>query len=66
MLFNGTTNRWIKLAYIQGLDCETITFKICKHVRCTEKFETIYEGVVKPVYKKLLEQMLIMLVISIR
>ena len=46
-------NSWSKQAYVQGFYCETIYFK--KSVNMFENMEiaeSIYEGVVKPSYKK--------------
>ena len=51
-------NSWSKQAYIQGFDCEYITFK--KSVNIFERMEiadSIYKGVVEPSYKKLLVKM---------
>ena len=44
---NSTPNIWYKQAYVQGFDCEYISFK--KYVYMFERTETteyIYEGVV--------------------
>ena len=46
-------NIWSRQAYVQGFYCESITFK--KAVNMFERMEiaeSIYEGVVKPSYKK--------------
>ena len=32
ILSNSMPNSWSKQAYVQGFDCETIPFKICKYV----------------------------------
>ena len=45
------SNMWIKLAYVQGFDCKSITFK--KSVNLFERMEIaeyICEGVVEPSY----------------
>ena len=42
-------NGWINQEYVQGFDCETITFK--KDINIFEHMEivdTIYKGVVEP------------------
>ena len=55
ILLNSMPNRWSKQAYVQGFDCETISFK--KAVNMFERMEIakgIYEGVVTPSYKKIL------------
>ena len=57
ILLNSMPNRWSKQAYVQGFDCETISFK--KAVNMFERMEiskSIYEGVVTPSYQKLLGQ----------
>ena len=44
---------WIRQAYVQKFDCETITFQ--KDVNIPELMEIeeyVYEGVVEPYYKK--------------
>ena len=46
-------NSWSKQAYIQGFDCDYITFKKC--VKMVDRMyiaESIYKGVVEPSYKK--------------
>ena len=46
-------NSWYKHSYVQGFDCESITFK--KSVNMFERMEiseSIYEGIVEPSYKK--------------
>ena len=46
-------NSWSKQAYVQGFDCESITFKEAVNMfDCMEISESIYEGVVEPSYKK--------------
>ena len=46
-------NSWSKQAYVQGFDCESISFKkainMFDHI---EIAESIYEDVVEPSYKK--------------
>ena len=32
ILLNSMPNRWIRQAYVQEFDCETITKKVCKYV----------------------------------
>ena len=47
------SNIWYRQAYVQGFDCESITFK--KAVIIFERMgisESIYKGVVEPFYKK--------------
>ena len=47
-------NSWIKQAYVQGFNCEYITFN--KEVNMFERMqiaEYIYEGVVEPSYKQI-------------
>ena len=47
------SNIWYRQAYVQGFDCESITFK--KDVNMFERMgisESIYKGVVDPSYKK--------------
>ena len=46
-------NSWYRQDYVQGFDCESITFK--KAVNNFERMEiseSIYEGLVEPYYKK--------------
>ena len=53
ILLNSIPNIWYKQAYVQGFDCESITFK--KYVNMfdyVEIAESIYKGVVEPSYKK--------------
>ena len=54
ILLNSMPNSWSKQAYVQGFDCESITFKksinMFEHMEITE---SIYEGVVETSYKKL-------------
>ena len=53
ILLNSMPNSWSRQAYIQGFDCESITFK--KAVNIFERMEiaeSIYEGIVEPSYKK--------------
>ena len=46
-------NSWSKQAYLQGFDCDSITFKKAFNIfDCMEIAESIYEGVVEPSYKK--------------
>ena len=45
------THRWIKQAYFQGFDCETITF--FKHLNIFEWIDiygTVYKFLVEPYY----------------
>ena len=47
------TNIWSRQAYVQGFDCEFISFKISVNMfERMEISESIYEGVVTPSYKK--------------
>ena len=47
ILLNSMSNSWSKHAYIQGFDCEYITFKRDVNMfECMEISESIYEGVV--------------------
>ena len=39
-------NSWIRQAYVQGFDCETISFKEYVFFERMEIAESIYEGVV--------------------
>ena len=51
ILLNSIFNICSRQAYVQGFDCESITFK--KDVNIFERMEiskSIYEGVVKPSY----------------
>ena len=32
IMLNSVSNGCIRKVYVQGLDCESITFKICKHI----------------------------------
>ena len=51
--------------YVQVLDCKYITFKWAVNIsECIDIDEYIYKGVVEPYYKKILEQMPIMVVTS--
>ena len=53
ILLNIMPNIWSKQAYVQGFDCEYITFK--KAINMFESIyisESFYEGVVEPSYKK--------------
>ena len=54
-LSNSMPNSWSKQAYVQGFDCEYISFK--KAVNMFEQMdiaEYIYEDVAEPSYKNLL------------
>ena len=56
-------NYWYKQDYVQGFDCESISFK--KTFNVFERMEiagSIYEGVVEPSYKNLPRQKPIVLV----
>ena len=51
ILLNSITNIWSNQSYVQGFDCDTISFK--KAVNMFERMEiaeSIYEGVVTPSY----------------
>ena len=51
ILLNSIPNSWSKQAYVQGFNCETISFK--KSVNLFERMEiseSIYEGVLKSSY----------------
>ena len=53
ILLNSMHNSWSKQAYVQGFECEYISFK--KSVNIFERMEideSIYEGVVETSYKK--------------
>ena len=51
IFWNSTPNSWSKQAYVQGFDCEYITFKKAVIMfECMEIDESIYEGVVEPSY----------------
>ena len=55
ILLNSITNIWSNQSYVQGFDCDTISFK--KAVNMFERMEiaeSIYEGVVTPSNKKLI------------
>ena len=59
---NGNSNQ----AYVQGFDCDSITRKTVNMFERMEIAETIYEGVIEPSYKNLLEKMINVLVIEYR
>ena len=51
ILLNSMSNSWSKQAYVQGFDCESISFK--KFVNMFERMgisENIFEGLVTPSY----------------
>ena len=51
ILLNSIPNSWSKQAYVQGFNCETISFK--RSVNMFERMEiseSIYEGVLKSSY----------------
>ena len=55
ILLNSMPNRWSKQAYLQGFDCEYISFK--RAVNMFERMyivESIYKGAVEPFYQNLL------------
>ena len=65
IILNSMHNIWYRHAYVQGFDCESITFK--KAVNMLERMEideSIYEGVVETSYKNLPGQMPTILVTS--
>ena len=56
-LLNSMPNSWIKQAYVQGFDSESITFKNDVDMfECMEIAEPIYEVIVGTSYKKLLDK----------
>ena len=64
ILLNSMSNCWIKQAYVQCFDCKYITSIAVNMFECTEILEYIYEGVVGPYYKNLVEQIITVLVIE--
>ena len=53
ILLDTMKNSWSKQSYVQGFDCETISFKnSIKRSKRMEISESIYEGVVTASYKK--------------
>ena len=53
ILPNSTPNVWYIQVYVQGFDCEYITFKIAVNMfESMDISESIYEGVVEPSDKK--------------
>ena len=53
IILNRMPNSWYKQAYVQGFDCESISFKKAVNMfECMEITEYIYKGVVEPSYKK--------------
>ena len=51
ILLNSVTNSWSKQEYVQGFDCDTISFeKAVNMFQRMEIAEIIYEGVVTPSY----------------
>ena len=51
ILLNSLINSWSKKAYVEGFDCETISFKKTVHMfEHMEIAESIYEGVATPSY----------------
>ena len=53
IILNSTPNSWYMQAYVQGFDCEFISFKkVVNMFDGMEIIESIYEGVVTPCYKK--------------
>ena len=60
-------NRWYRQAYVQGFDCESITFKKSVNMfECIEITESFYEGVVEPSYKNLTRQKPTVLVTAVK
>ena len=55
---------WIKQAYVYDFDCKTITLQAENMFERMKTAENIYESVVEPLNKKLLEQIPTMLVTS--
>ena len=53
-LLNIMPNIWNKKAHVQVFYCEYITLKSVNMFDCTEISESIYKGVVKPSYFKIL------------
>ena len=52
-LLNSMPNSWIKQACMQGFDCGYIFFKKSFNMfELIDIFESIYEGVVEPLYFK--------------
>ena len=54
ILLNSMPNSWSRHVYVQGFDCESVTFK--KYFNMFEHMEiskSIYEGVVEHSYKKI-------------
>ena len=57
ILLNSMTSSWSSQSYVQGFDCNSISFKNSVELfERTEISEITYEGVVTPFYKKLLGQ----------
>ena len=53
ILLNSMPNSWSKQAYLKGFDCEYITLKRAVNMfESMEIYESIYEGVEEPSYKK--------------
>ena len=52
ILLNSMPNIWIRQAYVQGFDFESINLKYVNMFEHIEISEYIYEGVVEPYYKK--------------
>ena len=53
IILNSIPNICSKQAYVQGFDCETISFKKAVNMfELMEIAENIYEGVVTPSYKR--------------
>ena len=65
IILNIMPNRRYKQAYVQGFDCEYISFKKDVHIfERTEIDEYIYKGVVEPSYKKIPRQIPTLLVLA--
>ena len=53
ILLNSMPTSWSKQVYVQGFDCESITFKKAVNMfESMEISESIYEVVLEPSYKK--------------
>ena len=53
ILLNSMPNSWSMQAYAQGFDCDSISFKKAAGMfELMEISKSIYEGVLKPSYKK--------------
>ena len=52
IILNNIPNLWSRQDYVQGFDCGSITLKYVNIFERTKIARYIYEGVVKPSYKK--------------